>query len=469
MDKGIDATDVGSSQSSDTTSQSIMEVMHGETRRRKDKARHIREHSDHGSVRSTSSRKKVHPGGIMAVRTLEESLITSGLSGKRNKYKIRRRELKRALNSNTSTNSLDSFSSSLSCSIDSKSNPASVATGSVTSRKVTFHQVIIREYPQIPGVNPSVSRGCPLTIDWDHVDQNAYNIDKYEAVRNRRDSVQMRMPADYRTRLLRNHGHSWKYIQKCTKEANIARRKRQKTYERLDSQVFDEGIETLIRGFKKAFKNKSHRKQLKKQALEKASAFDNDGTPGKYNTKDKVSLKPRQIDDLNTSRSKSASHFDLSLDFEDGDYDLDPDDEDFAEDDDDSVLSDEDEDDVQVPTTVLTDSKTKSVTDRKKTRAVKVSSVHSIQSDRTPTTATIHDIDEFSESIPVSPSRNSSAGNWNIVGHSVPTDNLNKQFLKNAKMNDDEDRVEVKCWGSCRGPAACSFPRKTPFISTNPL
>ncbi len=464
MDKGIDATDVGSSQSSDTTSQGLMEVMHGETRRRKDKARHIREHSDHGSVRSTSSRKKVHPGGIMAVRTQEESLITKGLSGKRNKYKIKRRALKRALNGNASTSSLDSYSSSLSCSIDSKSSPASVITGSATSNKVTFHQVIIREYPQIPGVNPSVSRGCPLTIGWDHEHQHAYNIDKFEAVRVRRDSVQMRMPADYRTRLLRSHGHSWKDIQKCTKEANIARRKRQKTYERLDSQHFDEGVETLVRAFKKTFKNRSHKKQLKKQALERSSAFDNQETSKKYNIKDKVSLKPRQIDDLNTSRSQSASHFDLNLDFDDGDYDLDPDDEDFAKDDDDSVSSDEDEDDTGVPTTVLTDSKTRPVSEKKKTHALKVSSVRSSQTNRTPSTVATQDLDEFSESIPISPSRDSCAGSWKTLG------NADEQFSKYANMNDDEDMVDFKCCGSCPLPAASSsFLRKTSVISTNPL
>ncbi len=332
MNKGTDDSDVGSSQSTHSTSESMIEVIQRETRRLKNKICDFRETSDNGSVRSTSSRGKVHPGGIMTVRTLKESMSTEGLSGRTNKYKIRRRALKRSLHS--STDSVSSISTQRSV----RSSPSFVLTDSTMNYRVSFNRVIIREYPQIPGVNPSISNGCPLTIDWYHVDEFSYNIDTFETARIRRNNVQMRMPADYRFRLLRSHGHSWREIRNCTKEANIVKKQRRQTNGCLDSdQEPDKESETLVQAFKKLIKIRCHKKKLKKEALK--------GKAKKYNVINgdpvAVSLKSKEINYLNISQSKSASCFDITLDLGKVDAEFDTDDEEFADDDNDIISSDE--------------------------------------------------------------------------------------------------------------------------------
>ena len=46
--------------------------------------------------------------------------------------------------------------------------------------KVKFSSVKIREYPMIPGDNPSVSNGPPLTMDWTASKTFSVTIDRFE-------------------------------------------------------------------------------------------------------------------------------------------------------------------------------------------------------------------------------------------------------------------------------------------------
>jgi len=50
-------------------------------------------------------------------------------------------------------------------------------------KKVFFHEVEIREYPQVLGDNPSVSDGAPVAIAWEFQSQYNVNIDVYEMTR----------------------------------------------------------------------------------------------------------------------------------------------------------------------------------------------------------------------------------------------------------------------------------------------
>ncbi len=107
--------------------------------------------------------------------------------------------------------------------------------------------------------------------------------------------------------------------------------KRQKTIQRLKLQKFEEGVEALFRVFKKPFKrnsrvNKNKKQQKKKVALvNKSLDFEDDrGASKKHINKDQIRQILPKIDDLNLSRSKSASRFDLSIDISGiGDYESD--------------------------------------------------------------------------------------------------------------------------------------------------
>lgn len=288
MISSSDAQSVGSTAST----QSLLDTMNDESVRRRKKLRS----KQISTPDSQRDQRSIHPGGIMVVRTLTESLASIGIAGRTNKYKVKRRLLKRALKGG--------IDESVTCSEKDNSN------------RVVFDKIHIRDYPRIPGVNPSVTKGPPVTIDWIHVDEHGYDLGLYEEAKSSRGEnrkfLEMKLEASDRQKLLRELGFSWKEIQESTKAANIGRRKRRKTLLRIHNQKRDESLEKVVRAFKKSF-SISHRTKIKKEALKNSSSFDDKTSSNKYKG-NQVGFRVKQIHDLNTSRSNSAGGYDLSLD-----------------------------------------------------------------------------------------------------------------------------------------------------------
>lgn len=128
----------------------------------------------------------------MVVKNLDDSLHTVGLGGTYVGSTVRRkRRLLRARKFTTASGNSES-------SVGSNGSNFALAYNSVT----------VREYPMVPGDNPAVSRGVPLSIDWEHQWEGSFLLDTYEAQKVPRSQLEMRVPAEVRSQLLCQNGHS---------------------------------------------------------------------------------------------------------------------------------------------------------------------------------------------------------------------------------------------------------------------
>lgn len=292
-----------------------------ETERRRRRIRSFRREGvgGVGEVESTSEEivsRRVYPVGIMTVRTMEESLAPESdfLLGKddsslRSKnFRIRRRKLIRKLSAGLPeagviTGNANSTISSISSSC------------SGLSKGVTFSTISIREFPLVPGDNPSVSRGPPICFAWDFVGENNFDLYDYESVRGtRRTQIQMKIPAQIRSKLLLDNGHRWRDIQSSIKAANISRRQRQQSISRIHADEFDEKMEKLSRGVKKIFKKKKQKK--KRQSLDYTGNEMPDFNLETSSSTEKMQENENDVDDIDISYSNSAKKYDLDLELD---------------------------------------------------------------------------------------------------------------------------------------------------------
>jgi len=259
-----------------------------ETRRRKDKLQSLRQNPAGSEAIEENSLRRVH-SGIMIVRTLQDSLRLNDVAMRSNNFKLKRRTLRRSL-----VNAIDNNTSS----------SHSISSSTLT-HSVSYTSISIREYPVIPGDNPSVTRGVPLSIGWEYEPERTFDLDAYEKSRRRRHQIEMRIPPELRHEILRSNGHSWKDVQASIKVANIARRQRYKTIDRIQYDKRDEGVEKVMNGFKKMFKSKK-KKQDKHVSTspqtEKVSIAKTAKIPEKEKKKTHI---------LNTSKSGSSKGYDL--------------------------------------------------------------------------------------------------------------------------------------------------------------
>lgn len=136
-------------------------------------------------------------------------------------------------------------------------------------RKVGFSTLHIREYPMIPGDNPSVTMGCPITIDWQHDYDITCHVAEYEEARPKPRSVlELRLPAQLREDLLKRAGFSRQDILKGTKEANITKGRRRRTQETMKLAPIQELMERAKRGtLNMTIKRGSKKKERELKAL----------------------------------------------------------------------------------------------------------------------------------------------------------------------------------------------------------
>lgn len=132
---------------------------------------------------------------------------------------------------------------------------------------VCFGQVEIREYPRRPGVNPGCRMGVSLTLEWNHQDEVSVELDQYEETRpERRERLQMLLPAEVRMQLMRDAGYARGEILQYVKVTNVARGQRARTNETLQLASAQEMAQRLFRGvLNKSVRRKS--KQMEKQTL----------------------------------------------------------------------------------------------------------------------------------------------------------------------------------------------------------
>lgn len=138
-----------------------------------------------------------------------------------------------------SEGSKDSVTSNLSDMIEDSEDSAILSTSATEARKSTktvfFTTLQIREYPIIPGDNPSVLFGCPLSIAWEYDCEVACSVEDYEETRPEpRTMTELRMPSSLRQDKLLRVGFSRRAIQEATKQATVVRMRRRRTEETMN-------------------------------------------------------------------------------------------------------------------------------------------------------------------------------------------------------------------------------------------
>lgn len=113
---------------------------------------------------------------------------------------------------------------------------------------MSFSVLEIREYGIIPGDNPGVTCGCPLSIGWEYDGVYCFSIEEYEEQRAKpRSMTELRIPSRVREDKLREVGFSRKEIQEGTKHATIARLQRRRTSELMHLAPLQEFLERAKR------------------------------------------------------------------------------------------------------------------------------------------------------------------------------------------------------------------------------
>ena len=200
----------------------------------------------YSSEEGTHTDEENNPKSCMTVRTLHESLsLDSFKFQERAKY----RRMLRKHGFRSAASSYDSL-------------------GDVVDRDdglplmVSFGSVTIRKYPIMLGDNPCVSRGAPVTIDWEYQSEHEVDLSRYEAKKKAELERMLRagdddMPGGKIPYMLRNHlltasGYTQREIQEKIYEVRKAQKKRFQT-----ARIFDDHIEYDENGIeKKSFNNK---------------------------------------------------------------------------------------------------------------------------------------------------------------------------------------------------------------------
>ena len=103
------------------------------------------------------------------------------------------------------------------------------------------------EFPMEIGDNPSVTRGCPLTMGWHMQRMSKFvDLDSYEEMRppsERRQRNSLRLTSEKRTQILLNNGHTLIEIASMTLEVLKVKDSREL---RKKNQKYDRFYEALV-------------------------------------------------------------------------------------------------------------------------------------------------------------------------------------------------------------------------------
>lgn len=135
-----------------------------------------------------------------------------------------------------------------------------------------FGTVQVYEFPIVVGDNPEVSKGCPVTIDWEPKTTSEVEVNKYEyhkarrrSNNNAREKDELKLTEDERLQLLLDAGFSSAEIAKGTTQADTIKKLRAETNKQKRWDNFHEAVELTGRKMKKIVsiprgkKNSPHR------------------------------------------------------------------------------------------------------------------------------------------------------------------------------------------------------------------
>lgn len=141
------------------------------------------------------------------------------------------------------------------------SDDGSVASSSL-KKSVSFHTLTIREYSQIPDINPSVSSGPPIGLGWDFEVLDAVEISKYEELRPpRRIRSELNIPASMRRTMLCEE-FSLADVNRVTKLSNLGRNQRRSTSALQEIEATVIFMESAKRKIKRWVKRKTTREEM---------------------------------------------------------------------------------------------------------------------------------------------------------------------------------------------------------------
>ncbi|GKY94423.1 hypothetical protein MPSEU_000408200 [Mayamaea pseudoterrestris] len=126
-------------------------------------------------------------------------------------------------------------------------------TASKPQHSVSFDKILIRNYAQTIGDNPSVSIGTPIQLDWDYEDVHSLSIDDYESCITRRRTAREMMLNYYNRRNLLQHrwGYTEAEIDAGERKVNQIKRQRNMTKALLSVSMVEDFVESACRKAKR--------------------------------------------------------------------------------------------------------------------------------------------------------------------------------------------------------------------------
>lgn len=115
----------------------------------------------------------------------------------------------------------------------SKKGTCSTTTPDSDEKGVSFGVVEVRKYPITIGMNPSVSRGVPRTIEWDHLEDETelHHINAYERDRpneERKRGEELLLDGLTRAKMLQNVGYTKTELMEGIRRTKEAKQQYQK-------------------------------------------------------------------------------------------------------------------------------------------------------------------------------------------------------------------------------------------------
>lgn len=120
------------------------------------------------------------------------------------------------------------------------------------TKKVSFGDVTITDYPIIMGDNPACT-GVPITIDWEPMGTHTRNLELYEYTRKQRRHGRKKLiiPVHQRSTMLLNAGYTQQQIIKRALEVAEIKNKREETIKA--HQLENRGFGKFSKSFKSSF------------------------------------------------------------------------------------------------------------------------------------------------------------------------------------------------------------------------
>jgi len=196
------------------------------------------------------------PAEVEEKNSLTRSKPTSNTN---NTYHVSNKTFKPSMKKNLSYGSLNLLADKTDPLPKSKghslSRSAHVRRGRPTDmkRNVSFDKLDVREYAITLGDNPAVSRGPPISLSWNYIEETSVDLEQFEATRApRRTKGQMIMGSQVRRQILREQGGFTKSeLKAATENVMKIKKERNKTIARAASLgKFDEVMESAVRKVK---------------------------------------------------------------------------------------------------------------------------------------------------------------------------------------------------------------------------